>query len=138
MWRPCPDRPRFFLGQSDQGTTQPRLNGGRGPVSDNSRMLLLPCMKLSWMEKCVLSWMSRRRFSFVLRVPPSRPSCSPVCPRSGRPPSQILRLLLLHRSRLSIPLSTRWCRCGHSTAVTTTCRVRGQESRAVVVTRWSP
>ena len=52
---------------------------------------------------------------------------------------QPFRLLLLRRSRLCIPLSARWCRCGRPLD----CRGHhrsacSRESWAAVVTRWSP
>ena len=70
-------------------------------------MLLLSCTKLSWKKNCVLSWMSPRRLSCALRVAPSRPSLSPVCPtlRETTFALQPFRLLLLRRLRLAIPLS---------------------------------
>ena len=39
-------------------------------ASDVRRMQQLPCVKPSWKENCVLSWMSRRRLSSVPWTPP--------------------------------------------------------------------
>ena len=107
-------------------------------VLDDRRMQLLSCTKFSWKKNCALSWTSQRRLSCALRVAPSHPSHSLVCPRSGRPPSH------LSPSGCSLRLSIPSLHAGagvavHSIVVVTTgLRVRGRESWATVAIRWSP
>ena len=93
--------------------------------------------KLSWKKNCVLSWMSRRRLSCALRVAPSRPSLSPVCPRSGRPLSHFNPSGHFFSAAYALLFPSLHAGAGvavHSTAVATTgLRARGRESWATVV-----
>ena len=98
-------------------------------------MLLLPCTKFSWKKNCAPldepeEALLRSQGDPLVSVPfTSLPTL-----RETTFAPQPFRLLLLRRLRLAIPLSAR-----HSIAVVTTgLRVRGRESWATVVTRWSP